>query len=409
MKTHKLLLALVAGALCFPALRAQETLITNKGDILTVYDVEIGNTSVFYKLSAEEEASRKISKADVVMIKYKDGKVVRMDAPTDAAAAASVSPQPAPSAGATPFAVSPNFVEDNLKLVREFNSRYIQYKKDDEKERKADCVFCLLGLNEGSIVETPELKAHIGVMNKEDKGKGKFAYTKKDSPTGPYLEKACLAVMLENKTTKTLYIDLGNCFLMRCGQAEPYYVPSSTSQTSGSSGGVGVNLGAVTSAVGIGDALGTLASGVNVGGGTSSSSTTVTYSQRVIPIPPSATVALDYKEIGEKSLRDLYMPSLVQEGFFTKKKTSYSFTSSCKAGETHELSQPEGVKPLELLVTYSFDEGLAATNSLRMGFHLRQLSFAHIGLQIFRKLMKNTESSVPNPLWVFWEERDLRN
>lgn len=270
-------------------------------------------------------------------------------------------------------------------------------------------MFCLLGLNEGSIVETPELKAHIGVMNKEDKGKGKFAYTKKDSPTGPYLEKACLAVMLENKTTKTLYIDLGNCFLMRCGQAEPYYVPSSTSQTSGSSGGVGVNLGAVTSAVGIGDALGTLASGVNVGGGTSSSSTTVTYSQRVIPIPPSATVALDYKEIGEKSLRDLYMPSLVQEGFFTKKKTSYSFTSSCKAGETHELSQPEGVKPLELLVTYSFDEGLAATNSLRMGFHLRQLSFAHIGLQIFRKLMKNTESSVPNPLWVFWEERDLRN
>lgn len=274
--THKLLLALVAGALCFPALRAQETLITNKGDILTVYDVEIGNTSVSYKVSTEEEASRKISKADVVMIKYKDGKVVRMDAPADAAAAASVSPQPAPSAGATPFAVSPNFAEDNLKLVREFNSRCIRNKKDDGKERSASGVVCLLGLEEGSIIETPELKAHFGIVEKAEKGK-KILYNKVGESAGWFLDYS-LAVTLENKTTKTLYIDLGNSFLMRCGQAEPYYVPLSTSQTSGSSGGVGVNLGAVTSAVGIGGALGTLASGVNVGGGTSSSNTTVTYS-----------------------------------------------------------------------------------------------------------------------------------
>lgn len=399
MKTHKLLLALVAGALCFPALRAQETLITNKGDILTVYDVEIGNTSVFYKLSAEEEASRKISKADVVMIKYKDGKVVRMDAPADAAAAASVSPQPASSDGATPFAVNPNLAEDNLKLVREFNSRYIQYKKDDGAERNASGVVSLLGLEEGSIIETPELKVHLGIVRKGEKGK-KILYNKMEEDTGWFLDYS-LAVTLENKTTKTLYIDLGNSFLMRGGQAEPYYVPSSTSQTSGSSGGAGVNLGSIAGAVGIGGALGTLASGVNVGGGTSSSSTTVTYSQRVISIPPLASITLDYKDIG-KYLRNAYIPILKQKGLLKEHRTSYSCMSKeHKVGETCDLPQPEGTKPLELFVTYALDEGLAATNSLRMGLNLRQFFYFN-GNVTLKKFMQSVTFSEPAPVWLIW-------
>ena len=78
-----------------------------------------------------------------------------------------------------------------------------------------------------------------------------------------------LGVKVQNKTDHTIYIDLGNTFITRSGEAQAYYVPSSTVTSKGKTAGGSVNLGSVASAVGIGGAVGTLAGGVNVGGSNS--------------------------------------------------------------------------------------------------------------------------------------------
>lgn len=97
---------------------------------------------------------------------------------------------------------------------------------------------------------------------------------------------------------------MGNSFITRNGKSEPLYIPSSTTTSSSKSGGVGVNLGAVADVLGVGGVVGTLANGVNVGGGTTSGTSTVTYSQRIIAIPPKSTKQLDYMsffKIGEST------------------------------------------------------------------------------------------------------------
>ena len=73
--------------------------------------------------------------------------------------------------------------------------------------------------------------------------------------------------LVQNKTNKPIYIDLGNSFYISLGQSTCYYVPSSTTTSSSSGGGAGVNLGSVAGALGVGGVVGQLAGGVNVGGG----------------------------------------------------------------------------------------------------------------------------------------------
>ena len=70
-------------------------------------------------------------------------------------------------------------------------------------------------------------------------------------------------VTIKNKTNKTIYIDLGNTFFSRGGEAQPYYIPGETHQYKGGTTGASVNMGAVAGALGVGGALGTLANGVN--------------------------------------------------------------------------------------------------------------------------------------------------
>ena len=97
---------------------------------------------------------------------------------------------------------------------------------------------------------------------------------------------------MKNKTSRILYVDLGTTFFIRLGETICFYTPSSTTTSHGKSGGAGVNLGAVTGALGIGGVAGNLANGVNVGGGTTSSTTSTTYSQRIVAVPPMSSIEL---------------------------------------------------------------------------------------------------------------------
>lgn len=61
------------------ATNAQDVLITKEGDIIQAYELELSNSSVYYKASEDDSSLLKIAKKDILMIKYKDGRKVIID------------------------------------------------------------------------------------------------------------------------------------------------------------------------------------------------------------------------------------------------------------------------------------------------------------------------------------------
>lgn len=115
-------------------------------------------------------------------------------------------------------------------------------------------------------------------MNKErmlaDYGKFAIQYTSEGG------------VDIINKSDSTMYIDMGESYYINNGIAQQLFDNSVTTNFSSGTQGATVNMGSVASAMGVGGALGTLARGVNVGGSTTSGSSTQVFEERYISIPP---------------------------------------------------------------------------------------------------------------------------
>lgn len=391
MKTIRLLLSLIAMLSGMGMLKAQDVLITKEGDALKVWNVEVSGSAVFYQESMDENASfKRMNKSDLLMIKYKDGKkVIIGDEDKSVGENASNQVSAAAPSELPAFGVNPNLEEDNLKLVREFNSRALRYIGDDAGKNATDVV-CALGLKEGSIIETPELKASFSMKRyyapKNKKMKEELLDMWDKSPVMYIIKRDTkFEVTLKNKTNKPIYVDLANSFVIdKNDVSTPYYVPTATTISSSSSSGVGVNMGAIAGALGVGGAVGTLASGVNVGGGNTVGQSTTTYNQRIIIIPPMASISLPAMSIGEgyeevgitvttrNEFCEAHIPYFYKSGIVDtsgKKNKIRDFVR----GEIVDLPTDADFNPLSTHITYSFREDMSQTNSMRMSFYLRQM------------------------------------
>lgn len=393
-KTILLLLAMLA----ILTSSAQDVLITQKGDIMNVYEIEVGGTSVFYKNSPNDNGSQKISKEEVLMIKYKDGRVEKFDSSSTSntlSSSLSSSSNSVISAGNGSLQQmqlasenNSNWEKDNLLLVKEFNSHDVKYIGATGKTPHQLVV--TLGLKEGSIIETPDLRASF-VMKRFQIHTGAFgrikeqgiydlneSMTNADGP-GDYM----IEISLRNKSNRTIFVDLANSFVINGDNATPYYVPSATSTISESSRGGSVGLGAVTGALGIGGKIGQVASGVTVGGSTSKGSSTTTFAQRIVSIPPSSSITLEPKDIGEELIKKHFLPFSIEKGLCEEEKKSYDinfFHAIHGRGEKMDIPEPETSCPLAIFITYAYDETMSSVLSMRMDFYVRQVLGANMDL-----------------------------
>ncbi|MBQ8361988.1 MAG: hypothetical protein IJX44_08605 [Bacteroidaceae bacterium] len=353
------------------SLLAQDVLITQEGDAYKVYEIEIGGSSIFYKLESTPEAAiQKIDKSQVLMIKYQDGRKVIMGEETNRQAAANGQPSQGQSQK-QPMAFTPEEEAEiaalNAKLVEEYNQQRVEYTKP--KNKKASLLFCTFGLKKDTRLQDKNVKItfQAGTYYSNSK-KDKPAFRQNCDSWNPGIQ-----VTVENISTKTVYLDLGNSFFIRNGEASPYYVPSATSTTSGSSGGASVNLGSVADALGVGGIVGTLAGGVNVGGGKSSSSSTVTYSQRVVSIPAKAKIQLDFQQYMLSNRT--YWKVKTTEG----NKNGENCISTAperieiKRGEVITYTEADETLSCGVRVAYSFDESCQQANTLYADMYLKEI------------------------------------
>ena len=197
----------------------------------------------------------------------------------------------------------------------------------------------------------------------------------------PYGQNIALSVRLENLSDKTIYVDLSKSFFVRMGQSYCYYVPSSTTTSSSSSSGAGVNLGSVANALGVGGVVGTLANGVSVGGGSTNGVTNTTYSQRVISVPPKATVFLNPKYLfGNKTnkiCQGLYndltfsMYTYYFSPYFKFPKKSVA--GPLMNGTHYQYSESSSPFNVSTIVTYSFSENSDSKMMLTANLYLKDI------------------------------------
>jgi len=264
------------------------------------------------------------------------------------------------------FEDNPRLEEENLALVREFNSHDPIYQRTDFKKDWEALVF-VYGIKEGSILETPELSASFSVERKTEYGLRSLASTYSSLDF-------VLLVTLKNKSNKILYIDQGASYAMFNVYSQLYYVPTATSTTQGTSSGVSVNMGAVAGALGVGGPIGTLASGVNVGGGDSKSSTQITFSQRVIAIPPKGWVTLPTQNLDRLSMVSPYLPYFLKNNIMKEMKLSYRFEfNNFKCGQKYNIPPINDLNPMTVHITYSLDENISSSRNLHIEFYLRQI------------------------------------
>jgi len=352
------------------SLLAQDVLITQEGDAHKVYEIEIGASSIFYKLENTPEASiQKIDKSQVLMIKYQDGRKVIMG--EEEKEKEQVAQNEQQQSQDQPITFTPEEEAEiaalNAKLIEKHNQRKVEWT--DSKKKKASRLFCTFGLKKGSRLQDKNVKITFMVGYKVDwyNRNKQLEFISGTSFVNPGIQ-----MSVENISTKTVYVDLGNSFFIRNGKASPYYTPSATSTTTGSSGGASINLGSVASALGVGGIAGTLASGVNVGGGKSSSSSTVTYAQRVVAIPPKSEIRLEFQPyfLSNSSYwkfqTDRYTKN--EEKIVTKSKGF-----DIDRGETIIYTEKDNTLTYGVRVAYSFKESCQHISTLHADIFLKEI------------------------------------
>lgn len=195
-----------------------------------------------------------------------------------------------------------------------------------------------------------------------------------------YIINPAIRFHIYNNSNQTLYIDLANTFYVNMGKSQTYYIPSSTTTSKTSSGGAGVNLGAVTGMLGIGGAAGTLANGINVGGGSSSTTTNTIYSQRIIALAPKSLTTLAPKYFfGETSWQstngiryDLWQ-NYTYLRYVTINFSSKSEKGAMMLGDHYTYNEDKSPIQFSFYLSYSKEETCANTITLPSTFYLKDL------------------------------------
>ena len=365
------------------AMYAQDVIVKKDGSTILAKVTKVSDKEVEYKkYKSNSDRLYSISIPEVMAINYEDGEKETFDNVSK-----EEKPQNTNSEGQqsiiqiTQDKLSANAKAANDVLIARYNAP-VEITIEEKQKKKvgvkeARYAKAIYGVKSNSVLSNDELEINILL--------GTLSRYKKNDPY-EWHECNCLhtpAILLKihNKSNKMLYIDLGNTFFVSMGNAFCYYVPTSTTTTNSSSNGGSVNIGSIAGALGVGGAAGTLASGINVGGGSSKSTTSTTYAQRVIALPPMSYVDLPAQFMFENKLGVISkgLGLTDREGFVgSMYSTEVNFPKNSekgpmKFGDRYFYTEEQSPVNFSCVVSYSFAENCSSLNSMTSNLYLKEL------------------------------------
>lgn len=348
---------------------AQDVIVKKDGSTILAKVLEINPGDIKYKkFSNQSGPTYTIVKSEVMAINYESGDKDTFDAASPQEKPAEVVTQPAaPSAPSSPDDLDAATISKrNADIVKSHNSVEVDFK-DRPKDKDGKILYCQLGIKEGALLFNNDVRMTL-------RSGDCYSFLKNEPNTFAQIGMTIntgMEVVIQNLRSQTIYIDLGNSFFIRNGEASPYYIPSATSSTVTSGTGTSVNLGAVAGAVGIGGAAGKLAGGVNVGGGTSHGTTNIVYSLRVIAIPPRSSKTLEYQQFfpGGSSFGPFTTVQHYKNDYDVKSRQQFKL----KWGQKRLWSEDNSPLTFGVFVAYSFDENCQQTQNVHADFYLKSV------------------------------------
>ncbi|MBR5061870.1 MAG: hypothetical protein IKX24_06975 [Prevotella sp.] len=399
--------------------KRDNVMFTNDGNVFPIYEVSIVKDAVTFKRQDKKKApTETINKSDIFMIRNSDGTstvfttpVVKQETKSSPVVNNSFQQATKESTANMPIAQNASITDNttvastgmtqdlltkNAQTIAAFNARKIPYDgKDEGKELKfsnGGYFVYKYAFTPNSILENVDLSVRYYIVDYYTSSNGGTKIvdiketTDKRKPKGWWSGIQGLGLSLTNKTNRIIYIDLGQTFLAQAGISQPYFVPSATSVSKGTSNGASVNMGAVSGVLGVSGALGTLANGVNVGGGKTTETTHVTYSQRVVAVPPRSTINLDPQRLTDEYQHQINLFSM-QYLYNDKQRDFKSWnmvgrTPIVYFGECFDL--PVDKSPiLSSFITYGYEENLQKTSNLMADLYISQLFIANSGFDTY--------------------------
>ena len=403
MNDFKILVSTVFAAfMAFMPAVAQDKIITKDGDVLQGWNVEVSDKYVFYNTENKTDADiKRMEKDKVLMVKRQDGSTLNLY--EDAQPAAKQAPAAADLDDAARKA--------NEEALAQVNAEIAYQPEEGEEDKDAKWALLSWGVKDGSVLDDGNIRISFvrGVI-----------YSVKNKPDGfrvvrdYFVDKyynPAIAVRIENKSDRTVYVDLGNSFFVRMGQSYCYYVPSSTTSSSSSSSGAGVNLGSVAGALNIGGVVGQLAGGVNVGGGSTNGGSTTTYAQRVISIPPKASYDLSAMPMFPREGAFDIIPGLSFYGENTL-TDNYGLHIDYKKGELnpgslYKYAADNSPVNMSAIVAYSFSENCTSERVMSANLYLKDVM--GVDYSKWTGKIKGNLDIPSNVIWVAAKAKDSKD
>ena len=319
---------------------AQDMIVKKDGNVIQTKVIKIGTSEVEYKKWSNQDGPQySIAISDILAINYKNGEKETFDnvGANVTVADASIN---------TPKEEQPIIAPDNEKLINLYNNQVVQPVKPKFKDKLARRMFTVWGITDNSILSDSHISVNFSKI---------YSY---DVVTG-------YAILVQNKSDETIYIDLANSFkISDKGISTPYYSNKTYTVNKSSGSGGSINVGAVANAIGVGGTVGTLASGLNVGGGTSSGATVTETEERILTIPPHSSAKLplvktvNKKEISEEP--EHFWPSVVPNNMNIK---LHEYKEIC--------TQKNSTSIHRRIITYSTNPNFTTYKRLNIGIYLK--------------------------------------
>ena len=173
-----------------------------------------------------------------------------------------------------------------------------------------------------------------------------------------------LYIIIENKSSDFIYLDLGKCFIIRNGNPEPLWTDTKTYNTKGKNTNGSVNVGTIANVLGVGGVIGDLANGISIGGGKNNSKTVETSSPRVEPLPP----------MSKKEIRIM----LAKENCYSDKVSlicdqSFNIGINLPKGESIEFKKEDSPFVFSSLINYSLTESCDSSKNIMNNFYANKI------------------------------------
>ncbi len=326
-------------------LNAQDIIVMKNGDVVQSKVQEITQTEIKYKkFSNLTGPTYTVDKTTVLSINYENGEKEMIN---------STESSPVKQQEIVDNSISR---EENEKLKEKYNvavwvdpAHVEDEKKKNDKDTKS--FYCQFYFTSDAVLADKNIEVEFQSVKCEY---GKTPY----SSSLWCANNQGMQLTIKNKTNKVIFIDLANTFFIRGSEAAPYYIPTSTSNTNVGTTGASINLGY----------------GIKLGGASTNAQTTVTYSQRTVSVPPMSSKKLEPMLIVTPDTKDAYE---IKVGRYDVKNgpgyCPYFQSIGMKRGEIYEWTEDNSKFKITSFVTYSFEENMEKTQSVKTGLYANKL------------------------------------